>query len=35
MLFYLTPLDNTGKKYLTKNIVNNFDNFKEILQEVD
>jgi len=28
---HLSILDNTGKKYLSRNIVNNFDNFKEIL----
>ena len=27
----LCILDNTGKQYLNRNIVNNFDNFKEFL----
>jgi len=28
---YICVLDNTGKQHLSRNIVNNFDNFKEIL----
>jgi len=28
---YICVLDNTGKQYLNRNIVNNFNNFKEII----